>query len=613
MKKLFSIIALTASLAVTMMSSTSCEEFLNEAPNSDQPKEYIFEDYLRAQRYLDMIYYYMNANWVGDGKFGGNYGMLESATDMSEYTADYGVPNKSFNIGNWKHSSADYEVGDTWFRDYKQIRKCWMMLDNFDNPGNFNNEPEGRKPLMKGECHFMLAYYYFELYKRYGGVPLVKQVLDLESDYKIPRSTEAEVVEFILSELALSESLVPDEWPSEDYGRVTKAWCKALRSRVTLYDASPLHNPNGDKAKWQKAIDAAKDCLQYCATTGYHTLYHDYQNIFMRTTPDKVSEIIVFKRAGTYNTTFNSKLVHYEQATPGDDFWGYASNAPSQNLVDRYPVIVFDADGNAIGTEQFDWNNPKHVENIYKNRDPRFYYTILYNGRTYIHREIQTWKDGTTYGADRDPKNQLYSKTGYYLRKFWPRECKDKNMPGSQKVYGFYIRLAEIYLNYAEAMNELYGPDDPQDYISAIEATNKLRERLVCPASEDITSSSPYSYVKVERDENPDFPVLPNGMPGIRTGLSKEEAREAIHNERAIEFAFEDQYFYDILRWKEGDKHIGTTVYKCEITKNTTGEQPYSYKKEQLETRPFDATRMYYYPIPQSEVYNLNIDQNIGW
>lgn len=610
MKKLFSIIALTASLAVTMMSSTSCADFLNEAPNSDQPKSYIFEDYLRAQRYLDMIYYYMNANWVGDGKFGGNYGMLESATDMSEYTADYGVPNKAFNVGNWKHSSADYEVEDTWFRDYKQIRKCWMFLDNVDN---FNNEPEGRKPMMQGECHFMLAYYYFELYKRYGGVPLVKTVLDLEADYMIPRSSEAEVIQFIYDELDLAESLVPDEWPTEDYGRVTKAWCKAMRSRATIYDASPLHNPGNDKAKWQKAIDASKDCLQYCEATGYHALYHDYQNIFMRQTPDKVSEIIVFKRAGTYNTTFNSKLVHYEQATPGDDFWGYASNAPTQNLVDRYPVIVFDADGNAIGTEQFDWNNKQHVENIYKNRDPRFYYTILYNGRTYIHREIQTWKDGGTYGADRDPKNQLYSKTGYYLRKFWPRECKDKNMPGSQKVYGFYIRLAEVYLNYAEAMNELYGPDDAQGYLSAIEATNKLRERLVCPASEGITSSSPYSYVKVERDENPDFPVLPNGMPGIKTGLSKDEAREAIHNERAIEFAFEDQYFYDILRWKEGDKHIGTTLYKCEITKNTTGDQPYTYSKEQLEDRPFDPNRMYYYPIPQSEVYNLGIEQNPGW
>lgn len=616
MKKIFTLIALTASFAVAMMSSTSCAKFLDEAPNSDQPKEYIFQDYLRSQRYLDMLYYYMNPTWVGDGKFNGNYGFLESATDMSEYTAEYGATNKSFNVGNWKASSADFEVSDIWYRCYKQIRRAYMFMENMDQ---FNNEPEGRKVLMEGECHFMIAYFYFELYKRYGAVPLVKKVLSLDEDYMIPRSTEEQTLSLILSELDRSEELVPDEWPTEDFGRVTKAWNKALRSRVLLYAASPRHNPENDLKKWEEAAEAARDCMEYCEATGYHALYHDYQNIFMRQTPDKISEIIVFKRAGTYAYRFTGKIITYEQATPGEDFWGYASNSPSQNLVDRYPIIKFDADGNAIGTEEFDWNNPDHVKHIYENRDPRFYYTILYNGRRWIKRDIATWRDGSNYGADRDPKNQLFSRTGYYLRKFWPRECADKNYAGSSMIYGFYIRLGEIYMNFAEAMNEAYGPDYTVNIngkpFSAVDAVNAIRARLVCPATDNIgtTVSDPYYYVRIEREENPDFPVLPNGMPGFEKGMSKDQAREKIHNERTIEFAFEDQYFYDILRWKEGEQHIGTTLYGVDVVKNTTGDEPFTYIKTAIETRPFYKDRMYFYPIPQSEVYNLGVEQNPGW
>lgn len=608
MKKFFCFIALSAAFVAGVFSVSSCKEFLDEAPNADQSKEYIFEDYLRAQRYLDMLYYYMLPTWVGDGKFDDYHGMLESATDMSEYTADYGATNKAFNVGNWYHASASFEVKEIWYRCYRQIRRAWMFLENVNN---FQNEPEGRKTLMQGECHFMLAYYYFELYRRYGGVPIVDKVLTLEDNYKIPRSSESEVMAFILKELDTAESLVPDQWDQADFGRVTKAWCKAMRSRATLYAASPLHNPSGDVEKWKQAAAAAKDCLDYCESTGYHSLYPDYQNIFMRFTPDKVSEIIVYKIGGANRYTFNSSMINYEQATPGEDYWGYASNSPSQNLVDRYPVIKFDEAGNAIGTEDFDWSNASQVANMYENRDPRFYWTVLFNGRMWYKRDIQTWRDGNIYGMDRDPKNQLFSKTGYYLRKFWPRECKDKNLPGSSNIFGFYIRLGEIYMNYAEAMNEAYGPDNGNGGMTAIEAVNKLRARLVCPPDDKIGGNSdPYYYIKVERQENPLFPVLPEGMPGLPTGMSQDVAREKIHNERVIEFAFEDQYFYDILRWKEGDKHIGTTIYGNDVVKSG---DTYTYNRVALETRPFDANRMYLYPIPQEEVYNLGVEQNPGW
>lgn len=599
-------------LALVLLTAASCEGFLNMAPNEEEDKDYIFEDYLRSLRYMDLLYYNMSPNWIGSGKFGSYYGnFLESATDMSDYSSSYGACNRSFNVGNWKHAAAATEVG-IWSNCYSQIRRAYMFLENMEN---FNNEPEGRKITMEGECHFMLAYYYFELLKRYGGVPIVTGLLDLETDFKsFGRASEAEVSNFICKELDLAQDALPYYWEEEEIGRANKVWCMALRSRLKLYMASPLHNPTNDKSKWLEAASASKEIIDYCSESGQYSLSKDWQNIFMRYTPDRIPELIIFNRTGTHDITFNSKIVHYSQATPGDEFWGYGSNAPTQNFVDRFELIKYDSDGNAIGTEPFDWNNPDHVANIYKNRDPRFYYTILYNGRFWIKREIGTWRDGTSYGPDMDPKNHLYSKTGYYLRKFWPRECKDKVNPGSSKLYGFYFRLTEAYFNYAEALNEAYGPDTDLGEgkaMTAIDAINETRARLILPETEDIgAEADPYYYVKVERLENPDFPVLPHGLPGFPKGMTQEQARERIRNERVVEFAFEDQYFYDILRWKSGEENIGGAVYGIDIVKTGTN---YSYARKKVEDRTFDAKRMYYYPIPQSEVYNLGIEQNPGW
>ena len=599
-------------LLSSVLSVVSCD-FLEQAPNNEQTKEYIFQDYLRSQRYVDLLYYNMPNTWVKDGKFSTSsttrYGLMESATDMSEYSANYGVPNTTFNVGDWRATAATEELENVWYTCYRQVRRAWMFLENCDLEGSFVNEPEGRKPQMKGECHFMLAFNYFELLKRYGGVPIVKEVLSLDEDYRIPRSSFDEVAQFILDELTLAEGLLPEEWTTDEYGRATVAWCKALRSRLLLYMASPLNNPTNDVAKWAAAAVAAKECIDYCEEKGYHALSTDWPSIFLRTYPQANKELIIFNRTSTeasYNHTFLSKLVNYEQATPGEGFEGYGSNGPSQNFVDRFPIITFDG-ATAVGTEDFDWNNADHVNNIYKNRDPRFYYTVLYNGREWIQRDIETWHDGATYGKDIDPKNHLFTKTGYYLRKFWGRECKGKKNPGSCRVFGFFLRFTELYFNYAEAMNEAYGPDSDGDLggMTAIEAINATRARLKCPASGATTDSW-----MVERKENPDFPVLPAGLPGLPTGMSKDEARARIQNERIIEFAFEDQYFYDILRWKRGEELIGGSIYGVDVIKS--GET-FTYSRMWVEDREFDSKRMYHYPIPQSEVYNLGIEQNPGW
>ena len=290
----------------------------------------------------------MLAKWTGSGKFGDYNGFLESATDMSEYSSTTGATNRGFNVGNWRHTSVASEVTSKWGASYDQIRRCWVMLENIDK---FNNHPAGRKELMKGEVHFFLAFYFNELLYRYGGVPIVRKALSLEDDLKIPRASYEETLEFIIDNLDTAYELVPDEWESADIGRVNKAWVLGLKSRVLLFAASPLNNPTNDKSKWEAAAQASRELIDYCKSTGNYSLYHDWQNIFMRDYPNHISEIIMYKITGTNSLTFNSKLINGQQATPGEGFWGAGSNNPTQNFVDRFEVIKFDADGKAIGTE----------------------------------------------------------------------------------------------------------------------------------------------------------------------------------------------------------------------------------------------------------------------
>lgn len=607
MKHIYTLLLIVSSLLVW-----SCDSFLDQAPTNEEDKEYIFEDYTRAQRYLDLLYYNMPAKWTGSGKFGDYYGFMESATDMSEYSSTTGATNRSFNVGNWRHSSISNEITSRWSASYKQIRRCWMTLENLDK---FNNHPEGRKEIMAGEAYFFLAFYYNELLYRYGGVPIVEKALSLEDNLKIPRATYQETLDFILDCLDKAEERLPDRWTGDDVGRVNKSWILGLKSRVLLFAASPLNNPTNDKSKWEAAAKVSRELIDFCKSTGYHELSHDWQNIFMRGYANQKKEILMYKNVGNPTVTFNSKLINGQQATPGEDFWGAGSNNPTQNFVDRFEVIVFDEDGKAIGTEMFDWNNPEHVANIYKNRDPRFYYTVLYNNRFWIKRAIGVWRDGNNYGPDIDPKNHNFSRTGYYLRKFWPRSCFDEKNPGGAFLASYYMRLGEIYLNYAEAMNEAYGPYTDglglSEKYTAVDAINELRARLECPESSGIGGESdPYYYVKEERAENPDFPVLEDGMPPLPTNLTKDQARERIRNERIVELCFEDHYFYDILRWKEGGKYIGGTIYGVDVVK--TGDT-YTYTRKEVEQRQFDESRMYLYPIPQDDVFSLGVEQNPGW
>jgi starch-binding outer membrane protein, SusD/RagB family len=609
---------------------SSCEDWLDQAPAGEQTKEYIFEDYLRTQRYIDVLYVNRISVFSDGNRLSntGRGGLLESATDMAEYSANYGVANKSFNIGNWYDSEVLPIEVDRWANSYNNIRRCYMFMENMNNfsndPADYLGDGRRRKETMKGEVHYLIAWYYNELMKRYGGVPIITRTLSINSDYRIPRATYDETKNFILAHLDSALNILPDQWESFDLGRANKAVVMAFRARLLLYAASPLNNPSNDLERWRAAANAARDLIDYVedpASPGFgmHSLFPNYQNLFMRGVyPENNPEIIDPAKRNGYTITFNSVVVRNNCATPGLPFQGYGSNGPTQNFVDRFEVLVYDGLGNVVGTEKFDWNNPNHVgDNLYKNRDPRFYYTVLYNNVYWISRNIETWRDGSNYGKDINPKDHLYTHTGYYLKKFWPKELENTApTPGSSTMNGFYFRYGEVLLNYAEAMNEVFGPDvdglGRANTLTSREAVNRIRARLVCPATADIPNNPADTHyrVRVERLDNPDFPVLPTGLPPITSDPTTATFRERVRNERVLELSFEDHYWYDILRWKLGEQHIGGTIYGIDVVKSGSN---FVYTRKVVEERYFDPARMYLYPIPTKEIQVMGISQNPGW
>lgn len=505
----------------------------------------------------------------------GGTAMLASATDEAEFTLETNAVHQ-FNTGSWNAISNPDLV---WENNYRGIRKVNQFLLS---TGRINLDPWKLDPSPSAQAvytnnlitiaswqyqaRFLRAFFYFELVKRYGGVPILNNALSLEEDFStISRNTLSDCIQFITNEcdsaalnLPVSTSTLPYV-NLNDLGRITKVAALALKSRVLLYAASDLFNntnwaagfpnpnlislPTGDRTvRWQAASNAAKAVIDAAAlpTLGaYRTLFNTFQN----------AEIILARRAGANNTfeTVNSPIGFPR---------GQGGNTPTQDMVDAYQVRV-----NATTAEPFDWNNPTHAANPYANRDPRLEFTIVRNGATFgtPARPVQLYEGG----LDGKPIINA-SKTGYHVRKY-QIESLNLNI-GNTGVHSWILfRYPEIYLNYAEALNE-WSPGNP-----------------------DIKAF----YDRVRNRTGVAMPLLP-------AGLSQPQVRELIRNERRVELAFEEHRAWDARRWMQGPAILGVPVRGVNITRDPA-TAAVTYVPFVLEQRTFDA-KMYLYPIPQVDI-----------
>ena len=567
MKLTISIKTIRMALAgLAVLSMSACEGLL-----PDNKVDLDLTDKTASQAYTNlksqgmMLYDYLP---TGYNRIDG--AMLAAATDEADH-APIGSDIEKFQLGTW---NAVTNPDNNWSDCYRAIRLSALFLQNSENYetiilrdtstasklNTYKTQCADLKAL-RAEARILNAYMYFELLKRFGGVPLIDKLYSLESHPDMERSTYDQVVTHIVGEIddVLDNDELEDDWYAYDqkqYGRFTQGAALALKSRILLYRASPQNNPSGDTERWKEAAQAAHDLIELSK----YTLEGNYGNLFSGTTSHQSKEVILAYMTGANNTP---ETDNYPISTNG----GKTGTCPSANLVDAYE--------NADGTP-FDWNSLTPGDDPYAGRDPRLQYSIVVNDSQWNGRTMQCY-DG---GADGSGVMQATT-TGYYLKKFLTDGLDlEKNQTSVHSWILF--RYAEILLNYAEAMNEAYGPDtDPfGDGKTARWAVNEVRGRV--------------------------------GMPPV-TASDETEMRNRIKHERRIELAFEDHRFWDVRRWGKADAEsaLGVPVKGVSITKTETG---FTYATKIVGTRTFQE-KMMLYPIPQSEILRSagKIEQNPGW
>jgi hypothetical protein len=526
-----------------------------------------------AHQYLNSIYAVMRN---GHNAIGSDY--LDAASDDAVSSAENST-NEVTILSTATYNSYTLPTDENVWSGSKSywsgIRMANEFVSNIDIvPVQQTYNGVSMKYAWKAEARFLRAYFYFELIKRFGGVPLLgDKVYSLTDNIALPRNTFADCVKYIVSECdAIKGSLLtsPLISPNAYYGRVTQGTAMALKARVLLYAASPLFNGgNIDAAndltgytdfsvdRWAQAATAAKDVMNLNA----YSLLPAYKDIFLT----QNNAEIIFIRQGNNNNAIESN--NGPVGFPGAN--GLGRTSPTQNLVDAYPMNN--------GLPITDVTSGYNSDSPYANRDPRLTYNILYNTAQWLSTPLQTYEGGQS----KPNIGQQQTLTSYYMRKFMGN-FEDVTAYAAHNEDWIMFRYAEILLNYAEATNETMASPNTDVYNQII----ALRKRAGIAAGTD-------------------------GMYGLKTGLNQADMRKVIQNERRIEMAFEENRFFDIRRWKIAETVMNQPMTGSTIFKSGFG---YTYNTVNVLATKFVAPKMYLYPIPYDEVLkNPNMKQNPGW
>ncbi|NII29504.1 RagB/SusD family nutrient uptake outer membrane protein [Pseudoflavitalea sp. X16] len=538
-------------LSLLLTGCTKINEYLDKAESGGLTEDQVFGDYVQTQAYLASIYY----NGINAGDWMPAYSFTYAAAS-DEAKCPYTTVNSPVGFNNGSISPT-YNPIDIWGGKYQHIRQVNRLIAKIDQvPVSDDPAQISGRSRMKGEGYFLRAFFYFQLFQRYGGVPIIDRVLTIDDKLNLPRNSADEVVAFIVKDCDSAANYLATSWPAVDLGRATKGAALLLKARTLLYAASLLHNPENKTAKWVAAAAAAKVVMDmkdvYKLDDNYKTLFHT-----------RTSKEIIFQSSinQVWQVVSNDWVRHTEPPGRGG---GWGNLQPLQNIVDDYEM----ANGKYITdpTSGYDPNNP------YVGRDPRFHQSIIYNGRTWLGVSINTYVGA---GADGLNNSTAATQTGYYVAKNLDENATliSSYKPGSH--YWIFMRYTEAFLDYAEAQNEAVGPDQ-----SVYDAINLIRDR---------------TNVK---------------MPPLPVGLSKDEMRERIRHERRIELAFEAHRFWDVRRWRIGGQATSTDAYGMKITK--TGST-FKYEKFLLEKRVYKPA-FDLFPIPQTEREKQPaLSQNLGY
>ncbi|GAA6424330.1 RagB/SusD family nutrient uptake outer membrane protein [Bacteroides fragilis] len=594
-----------------------------------QNTEQVFDNVSYTKRWYANVFAgipdYSGINSVNVGAFKNPWtGMCD------ELVVGFGNSSKYNNSDRNAANMGFHRYGDC----YKYIRQANIFLQKAHpimTTGTQGDQLlEDELTQMKANVRFMRAFYHYLLFEQYGPIILVKdKIYNATEDQDVPRNTVDEVIEYIDSELTAVASELTQEpiFEDKDYRAwPTKGVALAVRAKLWLYAASPLLNggyrealsvtnpdgtrlfPDYDAGKWEKALAACKDFIDY-AEAGRYELYKEYKddngavidpdksvyNLFQKYTHEIIWATANNDWGGMNGDAFDRRIA------PRCEKNGLGSTGVTQELVDAFymkdgfPVsataylpqsTLYQEEGYGTYKDQNDNFSKKYtnvtVSNRYLNREPRFYNTVFFNGRQWpVSCNQVLFYNGGNSGVQEGQATL----TGYMLFKRFNRSVSLTN-PGvaSQFRPSIIFRLADFYLMYAEAANEV-NPNDAR----VLKYLNLVRERAGLPDIETLN-------------------------PAIRG--NQELQRAAIQRERQIELATEGQRYFDVRRWMIADKNGEGRQNGYVHGMNVRGE---SNDKEDF-NRIVEASqivfnrKMYLYPMPDSEMRKTkNLVQNPGW
>lgn len=631
---------IVTALFVCISLFNSCSNYLDIVPEDGLATlENAFSMRSEAEKYLWTCYSYMpkdgdvtlDPSILGGDELWSTYNLSWHVFDDAMFRIALGLQNANAPIANY------------WTSTYQALRTCNIFLENIASVPDL---PVRERIEWEGEVNFLKAYYHFYLLRSYGPVPLVKENLSIDapsSEVRVSREPVDVCVDYIASLLDTAIIQLPDRIinPTRDQGRATKKIAAALKAKILVFAASPLFNGNNDQAKlvnrdgaklfnpekdvqkWVRAATACKEAIDLCQPE---------VSLYKYNTTAVLSDTIIQELTirNTFTEKWNSEIIWANTQTRGGASSVLQSTAsaglnnnswPEQTAIN--PVLqpvakmaelfytnhgvpieednswkTLDPQAFRVGTDAERYYIKKNYTTIqlHFDREPRFYATLGFDGGIwYGHGQYANNPNNYLYVSGRqDGYQKLLNATrgpltGYY----WKKCVYFENVQTASGSYTarFYpwpmLRLADLYLLYAEAINEAEGPNGANSadlfyYIDEVRKKNGLEG------------------VKYSWDTYTSQPKY-NTQAGMR---------QIIHRERLIELAFEGQRFWDLRRWKEAPDEYNKVVEGCNLNES---EPAKFYKRVALGQQKF-ALRDYFWPIATEDIErNPNLVQNIGW
>ncbi len=604
--------ALIAVFLLVLLAAGSCKKgYFDKIPDNITTIQSTFNDYNLSLKWLERLYSQIPDPW--DIPYGGNPDhtypnpVWPAMTDELELQSNWRPSDWPLPINAGTLVANNTTTYNYWIALYQNIRNASIYLANIDNRPDLISsstafiDPDIKDKLIpsyKSEARFLRAYYYFQLMKTYGPVVLMgEKPLADTSNFQLPRNSWQECVDYVVSEIDAAIPQLPENplYGNSGTGHITSGIAKAFKSQVLLFDASPLYNGNTELAdfknqdgkqlinqtydvtKWKKAADAAKAVIDL----GKWSLYYD------NTATDPFDKAVLSTKELFWNGAYSEGIwvrpssAYYDQWAQHSSPRNSSGNAWNglavlQELVDAFGMAetgaAIDDPGSGYTESGFTaTGNSYYVDgtsNMYVGREPRFYAYLNFNGATPPVQgggaRVEFYNTGTS-GKGGAPND--WTRTGYTPRKNIPKST-DFGTGADEPRPAMLIRLAEIYLNYAEALNEA-EPGNPDVLVYL----NKIRDRA--------------------------------GLAPVASGLSQAEMRRLIHRERRVELCFEGQRYFDVRRWKTvntPEDRQGGAFYGMAINAGTSLSDPAFHQRTADVIRAAWSRKNYFWPIPQAEI-----------